>query len=244
MFAIDWTDMSVYPWVAAAGGGVLLLAVAAYFLPLGKMKVPAAVVAAVAGLGTGLALGVVLMGSFGYRIEKPASEGEQEGQEDQQARMMAMKGKGMGKGGMFGGGKGMWGGKGGKGKWGGKGGGFRPQPQAQLVSLVAKMDLLTGKQPTLELDDEQRKKVSEQLQGLDELDDLSEEEASKRLQAILEVVKDQKAALTAVGFAWPGGGGGGGRGKGAKTLKFTEAPARDQLRALEKRLAVMADPGP
>ena len=52
--------------------------------------------------------------------------------------------------------------------------------KVELANLVGKIHLLTGKPLALNLSDEQRRKVQEQIAGLDNLEDLGEEDAQKR----------------------------------------------------------------
>jgi hypothetical protein len=121
-------------------------------------------------------------------------------------------------------------------RMGGRGGGQSANPMNELAALVTKLDVLTRKPLTLNLTDEQRAKVREQLQGLDTAKELSDEEAKKRLNALLEVVKDDRAILQDAGFRWPGErGGGGGRG-GAVANPFTEDPNKEHLKALQERM--------
>jgi hypothetical protein len=95
------------------------------------------------------------------------------------------------------------------------GGGGRPQtPKRQLANLVEKLDLVADKPLTVELTEEQRKQVLEQLKGLKDVDDLPEDEAKKRLDALLALLEKHKDTLQAVGFRWPGAGGGGPGGAG------------------------------
>jgi len=88
-------------------------------------------------------------------------------------------------------------------------GGGGPPVKFQLVGIVTRLDLLTSKQLVLSLSDDQRAKLSEQLKTLD-ADELSDDDAKKHLEAIQEIVKDNKATMDAAG----GLGGGGGRGMG------------------------------
>ena len=77
--------------------------------------------------------------------------------------------------------------------------------KTQLASLVAKLDQLTQKPLAVNLTDEQKKKVREQLQGLGDQDDLSDDDAKKRLDALMEVVTpEQKETLEAAGARLPG----------------------------------------
>jgi hypothetical protein len=146
--------------------------------------------------------------------------------------MMGGQGGGMGKGGM---------GKGGMGKGGmGKGGmgGFGPTPKTQLAQLVTKLDVLTAKPLSIELTDDQRAKVREQIKGLASDEELSDDEAAKRMNAILDVLKDQKATLEAAGYRWPGEGGGfGGFGTPQPPNPFKEGKDAEHLKDLDARLA-------
>jgi hypothetical protein len=121
---------------------------------------------------------------------------------------------------------------------GGGPGGFRPQPKSQLARLVAKIDQLTQKPLQLNLTTEQKAKLREQLQGLGDKDELSDEEAKKRLDAILEIVKKDKDTLEAAGYNWPGERGGGRGGSGPPPApNFKEGPDADHLKSLQNQLA-------
>lgn len=74
----------------------------------------------------------------------------------------------------------------------------------QLDSLVAKLDVLTRKPLSVSLSDDQKAKIREQLNGLADAKDLSSADAQKRLDALLEILKNDRATLEAAGFAWPG----------------------------------------
>jgi hypothetical protein len=69
------------------------------------------------------------------------------------------------------------------------------------------LDQLAGKRLTLDLNGEQRKGVQEQLKGLADLKELNEEEAKKRLDALLMVLDKDRETLEAAGFRWPATGG-------------------------------------
>jgi hypothetical protein len=73
-----------------------------------------------------------------------------------------------------------------------------------LAALVTKLDQLTAKPLAVNLSDEQKAKLREQLDGLGKEKELSDDEAKKRLTAILEVVKGERATLEAAGYLWPG----------------------------------------
>lgn len=108
-------------------------------------------------------------------------------------------------------------------------GGGRFQPaKGQLAALVDKLNLLTGKPLTLELNDEQKKQLREQVKGLQDIQELSDSEAQKKIEAVQEALRDQRELLEAVGYRWsnpgeaaqgpmgigPGAGGMGGFGGG------------------------------
>src|SRR5262249_23908041 len=107
--------------------------------------------------------------------------------------------------GMMGGGAGGGGARpGGGGPGGGGGFGAGPTAQTPATKLATKPDPPTHQPPAITLTEEQRTKLREQLQGLDEADKLEEEDAKKRLDAILEIVKGDKETLQAAGYRWPG----------------------------------------
>jgi hypothetical protein len=106
----------------------------------------------------------------------------------------------------------------------------------QLATLVTKFDeLLTAKPPALNLSAEQKAKIGEQLKGLDEAEELKDEDAKKRLDAILEVVKDDKTKLEAAGYHWPGQGGEIPSGEAPKNPFKDDATAK-HLKSLQGQL--------
>ena len=222
-------DTNLYYYVAGGGGALIVLAVLGYFVGGSRLKVPAVVVAAVSGLVGGVALGMLLMVSLGYKLQKE----EPTDREDPRARMARSGPPGGGGGGAGGGGMMAM---------------MMRRPTMQLANLVDKMELLTRKPLTLRLSDEQRQQVRKQLQGLADVKELSDKEAKKRLDAILVVVKGDKDALSAVGYRWPeegqggrggmGGGMGGGRGgmRPPPANPFREGSTGEHLKALNKQL--------
>lgn len=92
----------------------------------------------------------------------------------------------------------------GKGKSKGGMGGGQPSGQAQLAQLVAKLDQLTAKPLTISLTDDQKAKLAKQLTGLDAAEELKDDEAKKRMNAILEIIQDDRATMEAAGYSWPG----------------------------------------
>ena len=195
----DWSHLGFPQYLAIGGGIVVVLAILLYLIPGARFKVPAIVVSTLASLAVGIGLGMMIMATLGYYIERQQPGARASGEEGAQAGMPpggAMKGSGMMKmGGKTGGGGPMMGMMG-----GGGGGGAR----SQLASLVAKLDTLTGKPLAVNLSQEQKKKVCEQLQGLAGPDSISEEDAKKKLDLLLDLLKSDKETLKAAGFRWPG----------------------------------------
>jgi hypothetical protein len=81
-----------------------------------------------------------------------------------------------------------------------------PNPKTQLASLVVKIHQLSEAPLTLKLTDQQRQTILEQLKGLEEPGELTEEDAENRLKGLLDVVRDQRSTLEAAGYRWPEGG--------------------------------------
>jgi hypothetical protein len=232
----DWQSMEFYHYAAFAGLGVVVLALLVYFLRGGKLKVPAIISCGLGCLVAGIAVGVISLSAFGYQWKPqpaqatpaPAPGG------GGPSGMMGMGGgpgggMGMGPGGPGGGGARGGGGRGGPG--GGApgiaafgGGGRPPSPKRQLASLVEKLELVANKPVTIELNDAERKQVLEHLKGLKDVEDLPEEDAKKRLDALLLLLEKQKDTLQLVGFRWPGAGGGPGGGGGFGGGGFTSGP--------------------
>lgn len=232
-------------------------------MSLAAARVPVAISCSLISLLLGVGLGIVLMGSMGYTLHKDSPDIPDSGPGPNamgppggdagggKGGMGMMGGMGGGKGGMgmmgggMGGGMGMMGGRGGPAGGGGPGG--APRNKAQLASLVSKMNLLSAKPLTLTLTDEQRTKVEAELNGLADLEELTEEEAEKRLKTLMTVVEKDKDTLAAVGFRWPGGGGGGAGGGrpgmggpgGPPEAKnpFKEGENADNLKGLQKTVA-------
>jgi hypothetical protein len=182
MFAeLDWRSQDFFTYLALASGVIVVLAMGLYAAPNGRLKVSGIVVSIVGSLGLGLALGVILMGLMGYQLKEQPSQGGPPG---------------MGGPPVMGGPPGM--------------GIPVPNPQAQLAALVDKLDLLTGKPLTVQLSDEQRKEISEQLKGLADVDELTDDVARAKVDKLDELLKDQKSTLEAVGYRGPAEGMSGG----------------------------------
>jgi hypothetical protein len=133
----------------------------------------------------GFGAGGASMIFFGYQMTPPPRDTSSDG------GLMAGGGGGGGPGG---------GGKGKDGKGKGKGGG--PSNKAQLANLIRKLDQLVGKPITLELTAEQKKTARDVLKGLDEKDELSEDDAKDTLGKMHELLRDQRKTLEAVGYVW------------------------------------------
>jgi hypothetical protein len=182
----DWKSQDAYNYLAIAGGAVVLLSLVLYVLPVSGLKLLGRLLGVVGGLALGLGLGVRLMGVWGYQLESPVNYAYPNGPP---ANMPAGPGRG---------------------PMGAVAIQF-PMPNAppgggqsiskpQLVALVSKLDLLTDKPLAIELSEEQRKEVREQLNGLADAEDLSEDDARARVAALHEVLKDQLDKLEAAGY--------------------------------------------
>lgn len=224
---LNWTDLTLYHFLAIGGAVLVLVALLLHFTPVARLKMPAVLLGVVGGLGTGIALGVLSMASLGYHFNPPPEETTPALGQGAPPRMQGppgMPGRGMPPGGGGGGGRGMGGGRG-------------PNPKAQLATLVTKLDQLSGKPLHLALTPEQKKKVDEQLQKLDEEKELKEDDAKKRLDTLLTLLKDQRETLEAAGYRWPGAGqGGGGRPPADQPNPFTEEANAHHLKSLRAYL--------
>jgi hypothetical protein len=158
--------------------------------PKASAGVPAVVATGILCLAVGAGLGVLGMTFFGYQVTPVAAAGGSQSSASTGAAPGGMPG-------MPGGGPGMGG-------MGGMGGFKGPSPKIQLASLVGKLGLLAEKPLTVSLNEDQKKKVREQLAGLDAKNELPDEDAKKRLDTLLDVLKDQKETLESAGYRWPG----------------------------------------
>jgi hypothetical protein len=156
----------------------------------------------------------MLMVMLGYQLGRPNRLGGPVGMGKgaEQGMMVAMPGMGMGRGGM---------------------GGMGPSVQTHLASLVAKLDVLTGKPLQLSLSDKERAAVREQLAGLADNANLEDNEARRRLNSVLEVLKDHRATLEEAGYRWPVDGAG---LMGDGSNPFREEKTAQRLQALQQRL--------
>src|ERR1051326_524714 len=139
-------------------------------------SVPMAIVSGIICLGLGVAAGAGGMMAVGWKVEQKADM-PPEGANGPSRPPPGGMGGGPGGGGRPGGG-------------GAPGGGQRgPSSKMQLAQLVNKLNDLTEKSLHVELSADEKKKVHEQLQGADK-DELTDEDAKKRLDTLLEILKD------------------------------------------------------
>jgi hypothetical protein len=217
--ALDWQDRALYTYLAIGGGAALVLGLLLYVLPGGRLKLPGGAVSFVGSLALGLGLGVLLMFALHYQFEEPQAPPT-----SPRVPEIGVVGAGPPGGGRAG--------RGGRGRGGG------PNYKNQLAALVDKLDELTDKPLTIRLDDEQRKQVKEQLKGLADAGELSDEDAKQKVEELHKLLKDQQATLEAAGYSWSGQGGGrgGGRGGPAAGNPFKAEPNAKHLKALTERL--------
>jgi hypothetical protein len=191
----NWADMEFFHWLLL-GAAVAVVAVLVYLLvKKPAIRVPAVVVGVIGSLMAGIGVGAIGMASLGY---KPRVEPRKRPESGPPGGMM---------GGARRGGGGRRGGPGGR---GGAPGGRRammgPSAKAQLATLVAKLDQLTSAQLTLKLTDDEKKAIDENTKGLLNEKALDNQDAQKRLDALLEILKKHKDTLEAAGYRFPGGG--------------------------------------
>ena len=73
---MDLGNLEFYYYFAAGGGALLLIGLVLYFIPGGKLQMPAVVTAGIGGLVAGVALGILLMTAFGYKTKVEPKGGE------------------------------------------------------------------------------------------------------------------------------------------------------------------------
>lgn len=190
-------------------------------------KLPATLAVGVICLALGVAAGVGVMtvAADGKKADAKAAE-----ESDKETPAKA-GGKG---GGGKGGGKGAFGGKG-----GGKGGGAgrAPGPKVQLAQLVTKLDTLTRKPLSVQLSAEEKQKAKDLLADLDAKDELTDDDARAKLDALLKLLEGHKEPLEAAGFRWPGSPAGGPRPPGeAPPNPFKAGEDGEHLKSLQATL--------
>src|SRR5262245_53562487 len=187
----DWAEMSLYVYLAIGGAVLMLMAIGLYYVPVPQMKLPAFLLGIVGGVGVGAGVAVIGLMGFGYRWYAQIYE-------NQTPRRMSMGGGGGGQAMMGGGGGGapkaegggggpaMAGGGGGH-RGGGQRGAANSNSKNQLASLITKLDLLTHERPVVKLDADQKRQIRKQIEKLEDKEDLSEEEAKKKLDAVVDI---------------------------------------------------------
>jgi hypothetical protein len=244
---MNLNDLQTWHYVIAGGAVVLVLSFILYFLPTKKVKVPAVVTATCGGLAVGLAVGIIWLAAYGYKINPPdENPADDAAAKEGGAPKMGGFGGGAPKGGGFGGGAPKGGGFGGGapkgGGFGGPGpGGGPPGPRVQLVTLVNALDKLVDKPVTLTLSADDRSAIAAQLKGLDTTGEVKDDDAKAKLDAILKVVEKDRKALEAVGYQWPTEGKGPGKGGFGGAPKdspnpFKESANAERLKSLQERL--------
>jgi hypothetical protein len=227
---MDWNNMQTWQYGALIGGAVLLVGLIVYFLPIRRLKVPGSITAAIGGAGLGLALGILWMSTLGYKPTGPATEGAEEPKDGGPPPGLA-KGKGGGKGAP----------KGGFGGGAPKGGGNPPTSRVLLARLVNALDTVVDRPIALTLTPAERAALAEQLKGLESAEEIKEDDARARLDALQKILERDRKALEAVGYQWaspdakgpPKGGFGGPKDS---PNPFADGPAKERLKSLQERL--------
>jgi hypothetical protein len=222
---MNFNDLQTWHWFAIIGGGVLVLGLVLYFLPLGKVKIPGAITAAFGALGAGLAAGIIFMAGFGYKPftptgDTPSGDAEAKGE----PKTPGPKGK-----------------TGGGPPPKGKTGGFAPPTaKAQLANLVTALDTVVDRPVTVNLLPEDRAAIAKELDGLDAASELKEEDAKAKLEAIQKILEKDRKTLETVGYRWAGDAKGGfPKGGGPKEPPpnpFKEGTSAERLKSLMERL--------
>ena len=108
-----------------------------------------------------------------------------------------------------------------------------PSSKMQLAQFVNKLDVLTRTPLKIELTAEQKKQIKDLLAEIETKDELSDDEAKAKLEALLKIVDEKRATLEAAGFQWPGASGGGGMNMGTPPANpFKSGDAAEQLKSL------------
>jgi hypothetical protein len=219
----DSTEMSLYVYLAVGGAVVILTALGMYYTPVSQMKAPAILLGIVGGLGVGVALGIIAMMGFGYRwYVQVYDNGSREPPPGMPAQQMAARGGGRGP--TDGGG-------------GGQRGGNGPSAKTQLASLITKLDILTHERPAVKLEAEQKRKISDQIQKLEDKEDLTEEEAKEKLDAVVGILNDdQRKTLSEAGAPLQGQRGANRGGGSPPANPFREGQAGEHLKSLRGEL--------
>lgn len=195
MHVPDWAHLGWAYYLVIGGGILAVLAILLYLVAGSRLKTLAIVASALGGLAAGGGLGILIMSNVQLPVDTGYQASGTAGPEGLPKAGPRPGGSGMMKGGMAKGG-GMP--KGGPGMGGTPGG-----RKGQLVSLVYKLNQLTGKPLEIHLSEDQKKRLRAILAGLDGPSELSEEEARKKLDALQDVVKPDEETLKAATLHWP-----------------------------------------
>ena len=225
---MDFNNMQTWHWFAIIGGGVLVLGLILYFLPLGKIKIPGTITAIFGALGAGLAAGIIFMAGFGYKPLTPIDD-TPPGDPEQKAEPKSTGppgSKGKGPGGQTPKGKGNFPG---------------PTAKGQLASLVTVLDTVVDQPVTVNLSADDRAAIAKELAGLDAASELKEDEAKAKLEAIQKILEKDRKSLETVGYRWFGGEAKGGFPKGGFPKEpppnpFKEGTSAERLKSLMERL--------
>jgi hypothetical protein len=176
MAFIDWESLEWYQWVAVGGAALLALALVVYFVGSARpVKLSAVVMVSLASLAVGFGVGMLTMIYFGYQMDP-----------DNKINRSAPPAMGA---------------PGGAGPPGAR----RPNPKVVLANLIVKLDQLTGEPLAIKLTEAQKSMVRAQARDLlDKNTSLTDAKAEKKLAALLRAFEENKNALTAAGFRWPG----------------------------------------
>ena len=105
---------------------------------------------------------------------------------------------------------------------------------------MAALDRIVDKPVSVNLSPEDRAAIAKQLEGLETANEIKEEDAQARLDAILKVLEKDRHALETVGYRWPGaakaGFGKGSFGKDPPPNPFKQGTAAERLKSLMERL--------
>jgi hypothetical protein len=223
----DWAEMSFYVYLAIGGAVLILMSLGMYITPVSQLRIPAFLLAIVGGVGLGAAVAVIGMMGFGWRWYAQYYE-------NQNPRMGS--GGSPPAMGVVGGGPQTTAGGGGQ-RGGGQRGAANTNSKNQLASLITKLDLLTHERPVVQLDAEQKRQIRKQIEKLEDKEDLSEEDAKKKLDAVVAILHDdQKRTLNEAGANLPGQQGGN-RGRGEPPPNpFKEGQPNQHLKSLSNQL--------
>ncbi len=210
----DLKNMETYHYFIAGGGGLVIVAILLYFLKGKKLKVSAFVATTVGCLVVGFGAGILTLAGMGYQwTEQP----KEESASPKGARMDSTTPK--------------------KQEGGGSKKNITPAASAklQLAALVVKLNQLSEKPLSINLEDRQAK-IAEQLKDLDTLETLTEDDAKARLKAMTVLLKSDQATLDATGLDLNRAGTVG-KGKEPPPNPFTNDPNKSALKALQERVS-------